>query len=101
MKLRVNPLAVEDLKQIKAYVNTESQDPNLALKTVRSIMDHYSKLTEFPHMGASLAGLIGIKTDFRYLIWNNYVIFYRIDKEYASIYRILSSRQDYIRILFK
>lgn len=101
MKLRINPLVVEDLKQIKAYISNELGNPNSALKIVKNIMERYSKLTEFPNMGVTLSNLIDIKTNFRYLICDTYIVFYKVDQEYVSIYRILSSRQDYIRVLFK
>ncbi|GAB1535345.1 type II toxin-antitoxin system RelE/ParE family toxin [Geovibrio sp. ADMFC3] len=101
MKLRINPLAVDDLKQIKAYISEELQNPDSALKIVTGIIERYSRLTEFPQMGPLLSSIIDIETNFRYLICDTYIVFYTINKEYVSIYRVLSSRQDYIRALFK
>ena len=116
MKLRINPLALEDLKQIKAYISEELQNPDSALRIVREITERYSKLVDFPYMGAPLSGLINIKTDFRYLVCDSYIVFYKVScqtaptsltqahrqagKDYISIYRVLSSRQDYMRVLF-
>ncbi len=39
-------------------------------------------------------------TDFRYLVSGNYLIFYKVDNEYVSIYRILYGRRDYLKIIF-
>ncbi|MHA6482524.1 type II toxin-antitoxin system RelE/ParE family toxin [Paenibacillus sp. strain BS8-2] len=57
-------------------------------------------LREFPLLGKELSALINVKTNFRYLTSGNYLIFYRVEVEYVSIYRILYGRRDYMRILF-
>ena len=67
---------------------------------VRKIIDSYEKSKEFPMMGADLSVKVNIKTDFRYLVSGNYIVFYRVDDEYVSIYRILYAGRDYLRILF-
>ena len=99
-KLRINPLATEDLIDIKEYITKELDNPTAAIKVVRKIIESYEKLKEFPMMGADLSAKVNIKTDFRYLVSGNYIIFYRSDDEYVSIYRILYAGRDYLRILF-
>jgi plasmid stabilization system protein ParE len=101
MKLRVHPSALADLKQIKAYISDELHNPESALNIVRRIVQRYSMLVDFPYMGASLSSLIHIETDFRYLVCDTHIIFYKVNDGVVSIHRILSSRQDYVRILFK
>ena len=71
-----------------------------ALDVVRKIIGKYEMLKEFPLMGAVLSSKINIETDFRYLISDNYLIFYNLDNEFVYIYRILYSGRDYLRILF-
>ena len=99
-KLRINPLATEDLIDIKEYITKELDNPTAAIKVVRKIIESYEKLKEFPMMGTDLSVKVNIKTDFRYLVSGNYIIFYRTDDEYVSIYRILYAGRDYLRILF-
>jgi len=99
-KLRINPLATEDLIEIKNYITRELENPTAAINVVRKIIDSYEKLKEFPMMGADLSVKVNIKTDFRYLVSGNYIVFYRVDDEYVSIYRILYAGRDYLRILF-
>lgn len=50
--------------------------------------------------GGKLSSKVDIITDYRYLISGNYIIFYKLDKSYVSIYRILYTKRDYIKILF-
>jgi addiction module RelE/StbE family toxin len=100
LKLRINPVALQDLKEIKAYINDALCNPDAALKVVSGIVKTYESLAEMPFTGKKLSAVIDVETDFRYSISGSYLIFYRVDSEYVSIYRILYGRRDYARILF-
>lgn len=41
-----------------------------------------------------------MKTDYRFLICGMYLIFYKIEGEFVSVYRILNGMRDYLSILF-
>jgi len=100
LKLRINPLATEDLIEIRDYITKELENPTAAIKVVRKIIESYEKLKEFPMMGADLSAKVNIKTNFRYLVSGNYIVFYRADDEFVSLYRILYAGRDYLKILF-
>ena len=53
-KLRINPLATEDLIEIKNYITKELENSTAAINVVRKIIESYEKLKEFPMMGADL-----------------------------------------------
>lgn len=99
-KLRINPLARKDLLEIKEYITEELDSPNAAENTLIKIAESYEKLKDFPYMGIELSSKIDIVTDYRYLISGKYIIFYKIDDVYVSIYRVLYAKRDYTRILF-
>lgn len=99
-KLRINPLARKDLLEIKEYITEELDSPNAAENTLIKIARSYEKLKDFPYMGIELSSKIDIATDYRFLISGKYIIFYKVDDIYVSIYRILYARRDYTRILF-
>lgn len=99
-KLRINPVAKKDLFEIKEYITKEIDNPNEAINVVSKIIEDYEKLKEYPYLGLKLSSKIDVETNYRYLISGNYLIFYKVDKEYVSIYRILYARRDYIKILF-
>lgn len=63
-------------------------------------MGCYGKLKEFPLLGLALSSKIDIPTDYRYLICGQYIVFYKNDDVYVSIYRILYSKRDYLKVLF-
>ena len=99
-KLRVNPKALQDLKEIKAYISDELCNPDAATDVVKRIINTYEGLADMPFMGKELSAAIDVETDFRYCISGSYLIFYRVNNEYVSIYRILYGKRDYVRILF-
>lgn len=98
--LRINPIAEQDLSNIKQYITKELDNSNAALDVIRNIINCYEKLKEFPKLGINLSSKLNIPTDYRYLICGNYLVFYKIDNEYVSIYRIIYSRRDYVKLLF-
>jgi plasmid stabilization system protein ParE len=51
-------------------------------------------------MGASLSSKINMKTDYRYLVCGNYLIFYKIEGDAVSVYRVLNGSRHYLPILF-
>lgn len=99
-KLRINPAAKRDLLEIKDYITAELDNPNAAEKTLIKIAESYGKLKDFPYMGIELSAKIEVVTDYRYLVSGKYIIFYKVDSAYVSIYRILYASRDYTRILF-
>ncbi|MBU9713629.1 type II toxin-antitoxin system RelE/ParE family toxin [Evansella tamaricis] len=98
-KLRINPVAKNDLYDIKEYITKELDNPTAAINVVSKIIEDYEKLKEFPLFGLKLSSKIDVKTNYRYLISGNYIVFYKIDDEYVSIFRILYSRRDYVKLL--
>ena len=99
-KLRVNPVALKDLIEIKEYISNELDNPESAHKIIEKIIRRYESLKAYPFMGADLSLKIGIKTDYRYLINGNYIIFYKCENDYVSVYRILYGKRDYLKLLF-
>jgi addiction module RelE/StbE family toxin len=99
-KLRLSPLAQEDLQAIKRYIADELQNPQAAINTVAQITKKLRNLEDFPSMGAPLASKIDIETDYRFLVCGSYMAFYRYDGEVVHIIRILYGRRDYVKILF-
>ncbi len=84
-KIKVNPLATEDLIEIKDYITKELENPTAAVNVVRNIIERYEKLKEFPVMGGDLSTKINVQTDFRYLVAGNYIVFYQADHKYVYI----------------
>jgi len=97
-QIRFNPMAISDVQAIKAYIIEDN--PGAATKTVNDIFSQIEKLTDFPGSGALLNTKINIKTDYRFLVSGVYLIFYRVEGEFVSVYRVLNGVRDYLSILF-
>ena len=96
MQLRINPLVVSDLKEIRNFIAEDS--PQKAVETIEQIYSRFENIQLFPGMGANLSKRVSFKTDFKYVIWNDYVTVYKIGKEYVEIYRVINRYQDISRI---
>ena len=100
MKIRVTPTALKDLKEIKAYIENDLSNPIAAKNVIKNIIEDYSCLEISPYMGPSLSTKIPFDTNYRFIVSGNYIVFYKVDDEYVSIYRILYGRRDYLKIIF-
>lgn len=97
-KIRINPVAIADVKEIMAYI--AGDNPAAAEIMGNDIYSKVEKLAHFPQMGVSLNSRINMKTDYRFLICGMYLIFYKIEGEFVSVYRVLNGMRDYLSILF-
>ena len=86
MKLRINPIVAEDLKNIKEYIAEDNEE--MAVKTIQEIYARFENIQQFPYMGA----------DYKYVICGNYVVLYKIRDEYVEIYRVMNRHQDITKI---
>lgn len=100
MKIRVTPAALNDLKEIRSYIENDLSNPIAANNVIKCIIDDYSCLEISPLMGPSLSTKVPFDTDYRFIVSGNYLVFYKADDEYVSIYRILYGRRDYLKIIF-
>ena len=92
-KLIFLPSAVDDLDEIILYI--AESDKNEALKVKNEIIDKIEKLKEFPKLGRIVSEVKIRKKGYRMLVYESYLIFYRIIEEKIYIYRILHGKRDY------
>lgn len=100
-KVQISPEAVSDLQEIKNYIETDLQNPIAAKNTVTKIIETYEKLSEFPESGIPVEKYVSFHTEYRFVMANNYSIFYRIENDFVRVIRILYARRDFIKILFE
>ena len=96
LKLRINPIVATDLKNIRDYIAEDIE--KYAAKTIKEIYGKFENLQMFPGMGADLSKRVSFRTDYKYAIWEDYVIIYKIGNEYVEIYRVVNRYQDITRI---
>ena len=98
--VKLSPDAVQDLKGIKTYITDELQNPIAAKNTIDKIVSTYENLSLFPESGIPVQKYISFPTDYKFVLANNYSIFYRIEQNSVLIVRILYSKRNFIQILF-
>lgn len=96
LKLRINPLVESDLKEIRDYIAEDSVE--YAAKTIKEIYGKFENIQMFPEMSADLSKRVSFRTDYKYAVWENYVIIYKAGEEYVEIYQVVNRYRDITRI---
>ncbi len=100
-KIIVSPEARNDLSNIHHYIKVEHQSPESASRIMSSLKKTILSLSCFPERGTPLNTILSVNTDFRFLMCGRYRVFYLIDGHLIEVIRILHTRQDFMRALFK
>ena len=99
-KLYISPAAQKDLMEIKQYISEELDNPISALKIVSEITRRLRNLIVFPESGANLSSIIKIDTNYRFIVCDSYLAFYRFEDSAIYVDRVIYGKRDYIKILF-
>ena len=81
-------------KTLVLLVGTDSGDCFI----IKEIYDKFENLQMFPEMGSDLSKRVSFRTDYKYAIWEDYVMIYKVKNEYVEIYRVVNRYQDITRI---
>lgn len=57
-------------------------------------------LRDMPERGMPLDAVLSVHTDYRFLVCENYRIFYLCEGDQVEVVRVLHTLQDYMRALF-
>lgn len=96
LKLRINPIVVYDLKGIYDYIAEDNSE--YATKTIREIYEKFEDVQMVPGIGEDLSRRVSFRTDYKYVVWTDYVIIYKINDEYVEIYRVINRYRDITRV---
>ena len=100
MSIIVSREARKDLVQIRQYISEELCNPDVAVRIMGLLKKSIASLSDFPGRGRPLDALIPVHTDYRYLVCENYCVFYLSKDSDVVVIRILHQRQDCLRALF-
>lgn len=92
--------ARNDLVSIRDYIRDELCNPDAARRILAQLKKSVSSLEHHPGRGKPLDALIAVHTEHRYLICENYCVFYVCMESTVLVVRILHQRQDSFRALF-
>ena len=96
-KVRIFPAAEQDLMDIVDYLNTLSADA--ALRIYDKITEEIACLSQMPERCPRPKDLALAAKGYRYLIVENYLVFYVVEGDVVQIRRILYGRRNYLPLL--
>lgn len=96
-KVKIYPSAQRDLRDIADYLNTLS--PSAALRYYDKLTQEIASLSTMPERCPRPRDLALAAKGYRYLIVENYLIFYVVSGGTVQIRRILYGRRDYRALL--
>lgn len=100
-KIDYSPRALKDLDEIWDYIEVELCNPIAAQNTVNGIMDNVDGIAAFPESGAKLEFENGLDSGYRYVVFKNYLAFYRLrPNNVVYVDRVVYGGRDYMRLLF-
>ena len=99
-KVTLSKEAQRDIIAIRNYIRDELCNPSAAKHIIACLKKSIQSLEKFSGRGRPLDALLSVHTEYRYLVCENYCIFYLEDNEPVIIVRILHQRQDSLRALF-
>ena len=100
IKVKYSPNALRDLDEIWEYISNILKDSIAADRTVNGIIDKTEMLSEQPMIGTRLHFENNLYSGYRYVIYKNYMAFYRISDDTVYVDRVIYGKRDYMRLLF-
>ena len=95
--------AKSDLRELTHYLAEVSKDKNLAVRFVKKLQEKTKNLESFPESGAIPKDRLLKSNGYRYLVHDDYLIFYYYDKPVNKVYvlAIFNGKRDYLRVMKK
>lgn len=96
-KIKILPIARDDIGEIYLYIAVDNSKSALAV--IEKIIDKIDALKEFPLLGKIVPDNELAKQEYRMLVIDNYIAFYRVIGDQVVIYRVLHGMRDYPDLL--
>ena len=87
-----------DRAEKKLLMKLAEDNEEYAAKTIKEIYGKFENLQMFPGIGSDLSKRVSFRTDYKYAIWEDYVIIYKFRNKFVEIYRVVNRYQDITRI---
>ena len=84
------------MKSIKDFIAEDNADK--ALETIQEIYSQFENIQQFPYIGVDLSKRVSFKTDYKYVVWQDYVVLYKVGKEVGVIYRVVNRYQNITKV---
>lgn len=97
-EVKYSPAAVRDLDRVFSEVYKASKSHDISVKYIEDLMDQVDAKASFPKTGIPLYYENGF-TGYYYVVFKEYLAFYRLDHDSIMVDRVLYRKSDYMRVL--
>ena len=94
-KLKIAPMAENDLNQIFDYIAIELSNPYAAIEQINAFEKAFENICMFPESSPYISNQYVRDKSLRKLIVNNYLVFYRVVGYEIQVIRILYRMRNY------
>jgi toxin ParE1/3/4 len=95
--IRLLRVAEDDLTEIVHYIFADR--PSAAEALASKIEKNLIRLSKDPHLGRIPGEDELARMKYRYIVIDNYLLFYTIEEETILVHRILHGARDYLKLL--
>lgn len=88
-----------DLRDITFYVLEQAKEKDVALRFAGELREQCSALSSSPDRGAYPKDSVLKSAWYRYIVYKEYLIFYRISEDIVYIEGMFNAKKDYMRVL--
>lgn len=100
MTIKYRSAAVEDIRRTTEYLGEHLKNPKAATRLKAKLLKGISHLKAHPYLGMRLdQRTTEMKTEVRFLVVENQLVFYEVNEMVIEIIRILDGRTDYLAVL--
>lgn len=101
--IKFTDTAKADLREIAFYIAEQSKDKELAIRFVNKLREKCRILETAPECGALPRDRVLVSNGYRFLVHDNYLIFYNYNKNENTAYitAIFNAKRDYMRVMKK
>ena len=100
-KLEYLPVARKDMMEIVRYISQELQNPGAANHLAAELVEAAERVLTFPYAAPAYLPIRPLKYEYRKILVQNYLIFYRIEEEkkLVTVSRVIYAKRNYGRLL--
>lgn len=102
-RLEYLPSALEDLVETARYIGVELKSPDAAERLAVKLIAAIENAREFPYAAPLYLPIRALKYEYRRLVVQNYLVFYRVDeaKKLVTVARVIYAGRDHSPLLEK
>ena len=95
-----SPEFQRDLDDIWDHIALAYRNPEAADRIAGGILDAAERLADFPESGRRVFLPGGLDSGYRFLVFESWVVVYRVWRQEVQVVRAIPSALDYMRVLF-